>query len=67
MCATIVCKAGDCFIHNRQAVHGSFANTSGKPRGTFQFGYHRRKSLLGVTSKYMVDNTLVQDGDRRKP
>ena len=33
---------------NRQAVHGSFANTSPDWRVTVNFGFHRRRSVLGV-------------------
>ncbi len=39
----IVCKPGDVVITNRQAVHGSFANTSPDWRVTFNFGFHRRR------------------------
>ena len=31
-------------------MHGSFANTSPKPRVTLNFGFHKRSSVLGVTS-----------------
>ncbi|MFM7120274.1 MAG: phytanoyl-CoA dioxygenase, partial [Gammaproteobacteria bacterium] len=41
---------GDVAITNRQAVHGSFANTSDEPRVTINFGFHRRASVLGVRS-----------------
>lgn len=44
----IVCKPGDVAITNRQAVHGSFANTSKDWRVTLNFGFHRRKSVLDV-------------------
>ncbi len=44
----IVCKPGDVAITNRQAVHGSFANTSPDRRVTLNFGFHRRRSVLGV-------------------
>jgi hypothetical protein len=33
---------------NRQAVHGSFANTSADWRITLNLGFHRRRSVLGV-------------------
>jgi hypothetical protein len=35
-------------ITNRQAVHGSFANTSKDWRVTLNFGFHRRRSVLDV-------------------
>ncbi len=44
----MVCKPGDVVINNRQVVHGSFANTSKDWRVTLNFGFHRRKSVLGV-------------------
>jgi hypothetical protein len=44
----IVCQPGDVAITNRQAVHGSFANTSKDWRVTLNFGFHRRKSVLDV-------------------
>ena len=46
----LVCAPGDVAITNRQAVHGSFANTSDDPRVTINFGFHRRASVLGVRS-----------------
>jgi hypothetical protein len=46
----IICDPGDVAITNRQAIHGSFANTSSKPRVTVNFGFHRRRSVAGVTS-----------------
>jgi ectoine hydroxylase-related dioxygenase (phytanoyl-CoA dioxygenase family) len=46
----LVCAPGDVAITNRQAVHGSFANTSPNIRVTINFGFHRRRSVLGVQS-----------------
>jgi len=46
----LVCDPGDVAICNRQAVHGSFANTSPDVRVTINFGFHRRRSVLNVTS-----------------
>ncbi len=46
----LICAPGDVAICNRQIVHGSFANTSPDVRVTFNFGFHRRRSVLGVTS-----------------
>lgn len=45
----LVCKPGDCFITNRQTVHGSFPNTSSDRRITVNFGFHRYSSVLGQT------------------
>src|SRR5215213_10211565 len=44
----IICRPGDVAITNRQTVHGSFANTSPDWRVTVNFGFHRRRSVLGV-------------------
>jgi hypothetical protein len=46
----LLCEPGDVAICNRQIIHGSFANTSPDVRVTFNFGFHRRRSVLGVTS-----------------
>lgn len=44
----IICKPGDVAITNRQAVHGSFANTGKDWRVTVNMGFHRRRSVLNV-------------------
>lgn len=44
----LVCEPGDVVICNRQLVHGSFPNAGFEPRLTINFGFHRRKSVLGV-------------------
>ncbi len=44
----MICAPGDVGMCNRQAVHGSFANTSDAMRVTINFGFHRRSSVLGV-------------------
>ena len=44
----ILCAPGDVAMTNRQALHGSFANTSKDWRVTVNFGFHRRRSVLGV-------------------
>jgi hypothetical protein len=44
----LICEPGDVAICNRQVVHGSFANVSPRPRVTINFGFHRRRSVLGV-------------------
>jgi len=46
----LVCAPGDVAIVNRQAVHGSFANVSDNVRVSVHFGFHRRRSVLGVRS-----------------
>lgn len=45
----LVCEPGDCFITNRQILHGSFANTSPDKRITVNFGFHRYRSVIGQT------------------
>lgn len=60
----IVCKPGDVAITNRQAVHGSFANTSKDWRVTLNFGFHRRRSVLGVTGGGLHNAVAVYDDDR---
>jgi len=45
----IVCEPGDVAISNRQILHGSFANTSPNWRVTLNMGFHRRRSVFGVS------------------
>jgi len=44
----LIADPGDVIINNRQLVHGSFANTSKKIRVTFNQGFHKRSSVVGV-------------------
>lgn len=44
----LVCAPGDVAVVNRQAIHGSFPNTSTEPRVTLNLGFHRRASVLGA-------------------
>ena len=44
----LLCAPGDVAITNRQAVHGSFANTSNACRVTLNFGFHPRASVVGA-------------------
>jgi hypothetical protein len=60
----LVCKPGDVAITNRQAVHGSFANTSPDWRVTVNFGFHRRRSVLGVESGGVHNAVTVYDAER---
>jgi hypothetical protein len=60
----IVCKPGDVAITNRQAVHGSFANTSPNWRVTLNFGFHRRRSVLGVQGGGVHNAPAVYDAAR---
>jgi hypothetical protein len=60
----LVCAPGDVAICNRQAVHGSFANTSPDVRVTINFGFHRRASVLGVRSGGVHNDVAVYDEAR---
>ena len=60
----MVCAPGDVAITNRQAVHGSFANTSKDWRVTVNFGFHRRSSVLGVRGGGVHNAPAVYDEAR---
>ncbi len=60
----IICKPGDVAITNRQAVHGSFANTSKDWRVTVNQGFHRRKSVLDVEAGGLHAARAVYDAAR---
>ena len=60
----IVCAPGDVAITNRQAVHGSFANTGKDWRVTLNMGFHRRKSVLGVMGGGVHNAPAVYDAAR---
>ena len=62
--APIVCKPGDVAMTNRQVLHGSFANTSPHWRVTVNFGFHRRRSVLGVTGGGIHNAPAVYDEER---
>ena len=57
----LICEPGDVAITNRQAIHGSFANTSPNIRVTLNMGFHRRKSVLGVQSGGVHNPVSVYD------
>ena len=60
----ILCAPGDVAITNRQTVHGSFANTSPDWRVTLNFGFHRRRSVLGVEGGGVHNEPAVYDDAR---
>ena len=60
----LICAPGDVAITNRQAVHGSFANTSPDWRVTVNFGFHRRRSVLGVAGGGVHNAPAVYDAAR---
>jgi hypothetical protein len=62
----IICAPGDVAMTNRQALHGSFANTSKNWRVTVNFGFHRRKSVLGVTAGGIHNKAATYDAERIK-
>ncbi len=60
----LVCAPGDVALTNRQAVHGSFANTSPDWRVTVNQGFHRRRSVLGVMGGGVHNAPAVYDTAR---
>jgi hypothetical protein len=60
----LFCDAGDVTIVNRQALHGSFANTSPDLRVSLTFGFHRRASVLGAKGALSEDEAVVYDEAR---
>jgi hypothetical protein len=59
-----ICEPGDVAICNRQAVHGSFANTSDDARVTINFGFHPRKSVLGVRGGGIHNDVEIYTAER---
>ena len=60
----LFCKAGDVTIVNRQALHGSFANTSEDLRISLTFGFHRHSSVLGAAGALSESEAVVYDEAR---
>ena len=60
----IICAPGDVAMTNRQALHGSFANTSRDWRVTVNFGFHRRRSVLGVKAGGIHNKPAIYDAER---
>ena len=60
----LICNAGDVTMVNRQALHGSFANTSEDLRISITFGFHRRTSVLGQSGALSVDTSDHYDEAR---
>ena len=59
----LICAPGDVAITNRQAIHGSFANTSPDIRVTINFGFHRRRSVQDVVSGGVHNPVSVYDDE----
>jgi len=57
----LICAPGDVAVTNRQAVHGSFANTSDNIRVTMNMGFHRRSSVVNVKSGGVHNPISVYD------
>ena len=63
----LLCAPGDVAITNRQAVHGSFANTSDECRVTMNFGFHPRASVVGARGNGIHapgSDKIIYDEDR---
>ncbi len=60
----LICDPGDVVMCNRQAIHGSFANTSDDLRVSVGFGFHRRSSIVGVDAKLLNGDVVHYDEDR---
>ncbi|MEX2482736.1 MAG: phytanoyl-CoA dioxygenase family protein [Gammaproteobacteria bacterium] len=60
----MICAAGDVAICNRQAVHGSFANTSQHTRVTVNLGFNRRRSVHGITAGGVHNAVATYDDER---
>ena len=65
----MLCNPGDVGITNRQAVHGSFPNTSDEWRVTIIFGFHPRASVIGARGNGIHapgSEKLIYDAERVK-
>jgi len=60
----LFCEAGAVTVVNRQALHGSFANTSPDLRVSYTFGFHRRASVEGQRGVLVVGADHVYDDER---
>lgn len=60
----MLCRPGDVMALNRQAVHGSFANTSPDRRVTLNAGYFPRRRVLNVTTRKLTGETQTYDEAR---
>ena len=58
----LVCEPGDVVLANRQMLHCSFPNTSLDRRVTFNFGFHRRASVLNLKTHFF-DKPVVYDNE----
>ena len=56
-----LCGPGDVVMHNRQLLHGSFANNSDKERVSLTFGFNRRSSILNVEAGLHNENAVYDE------
>lgn len=60
----LICEAGDAFILNRQAVHGSFANSSPERRVTLNAGFFPRRRVENVSTSMLDGTEATFDAER---
>ncbi len=60
----LLCNAGDVAVCNRQMLHCSFPNKNGPLRATFVFGFHRKRSVLGVRGWRPGQGEVIYDEAR---
>ncbi len=60
----LVCGPGDVIVLNRQAIHGSFANTSDQRRITLNAGFFPRDRVLDVTTTKLDGVEHTYDAER---
>lgn len=60
----LFCEAGSVTLVNRQALHGSFANTSPDQRVSLTFGFHRRAAVIGQHGALVAGEHEVYDDAR---
>lgn len=57
----MICNPGDVVMCNRQLLHGSFPNCGYEKRITVNFGFHKRKSVLGTKGGGIHSESQVFD------
>lgn len=50
----VLCEPGDVYIQSRLGLHCAFPNQSPDWRATFQWGFHRKTTVLGKTMNHAV-------------
>lgn len=59
----VLCEPGDVYIQSRLALHGAFPNQSPDFRATFQWGFHRKSTVLNKT---MYKQVYTEDYLRKR-